>query len=209
MSILGIIGAGELGQQIAHLAKEGSEFEEIIFFDDYAKQDSVNGYRIIGGTNSVSEAFQKGYFNKLSIGIGYKHRAARREFFEKFKGTIPFGNVIHSSVYLDRTTRVGEGLVVFPGCILDKGVILENNILLNNGVVVSHDSHIQSHCFISPRVAIAGFVKVGESCMLGINTTIIDNIIINDNIDTGGGTVVIKDLCNDGLYVGNPARFVK
>ena len=49
------------------------------------------------------QAFRNGNFDKLTIGIGYKHREARKEFFEKFKGSIPFGNVIHPSVYMDDT----------------------------------------------------------------------------------------------------------
>jgi serine acetyltransferase len=38
---------------------------------------------------------------------------------------------------------------------------------------------------------------------------VIDNIAIAGGVKTGGGTVVIKNLTNKGLYVGNPARYIK
>ena len=55
----------------------------------------------------------------------------------------------------------------------------------------------------------AGFVDIKEQCIIGINSIIIDNISITEGTRTGGGTVVIKNIEEKGLYVGNPARFIK
>lgn len=99
-------------------------------------------------------------------------------------------------------TRAGTGLQV-------NHVVLKENVFLNVGVVVAHDSTIGAHSFLSPAVSVAGLVSIGERNFLGINTTVIDNITTVDACQTGGGTVVIKDLDKAGLYVGNPARFVR
>ena len=45
--------------------------------------------------------------------------------------------------------------------------------------------------------------------MLGINTTIIDNITTESGIDTGGGTVVIKDFKKQRVVRREPCRFIK
>jgi acetyltransferase-like isoleucine patch superfamily enzyme len=62
---------------------------------------------------------------------------------------------------------------------------------------------------LSPRVALAGFVTVEEMCILGINATVIDNINIVSKTQIGGGSVVIKNIEQSGLYVGNPIRFIR
>jgi UDP-3-O-[3-hydroxymyristoyl] glucosamine N-acyltransferase len=80
---------------------------------------------------------------------------------------------------------------------------------MNLGCCIAHDALIGAHTFLSPRVAIAGFVKVEEGCNLGINSTIIDNIAIAANTQIGGGSVVIKAIEKSGLYVGNPVRYVR
>ena len=54
----------------------------------------------------------------------------------------------------------------------------------------------------------AGFVNIKVQCTIGINP-IIDNISITEETRTGGGTVVIKNIEEKGLYVGNPARFIR
>ena len=51
--------------------------------------------------------------------------------------------------------------------------------------------------------------KIEEKCIIGINSTVIDNITIISNTQLGGGTVVIKNIIQSGLYVGNPQKFIR
>ena len=81
--------------------------------------------------------------------------------------------------------------------------------MLNVGVVVAHDTEIGRNTFLSPAVAIAGFVKIGSACIVGLNASVIDNVHIQSGTQIGAGTVVIRSIEKSGLYVGNPARFVR
>lgn len=206
---LAILGSGHLGQQIAHYALSDGHYQKIVFFDDFSSEKEVNGYLIIGNSDAVEQEFLKQSFDELIIGIGYKHLEVRKLLFERFKGKIPFGKVIHSSSWLDETATVAEGCVVYPRCSIDANVVIEQNTILNIACTIAHDTVVGKHCFLSPRVALAGFIKVDEMCILGINSIVIDNIKIKSKTQIGGGTVVIKDIENSGLYVGNPARFVR
>ncbi|MBX2826884.1 MAG: acetyltransferase [Flavobacteriaceae bacterium] len=208
MKKLAVIGSGDLGQLIAHHAAHSHEV--VGFFDDFKKKgEMVHGIPVLGGVADISVAHKNAEFDELSIGIGYKHFAFREAVFQQFQNEVKFANIIHPSCYVDPSCKLGEGLVMLPGCTLDQGVTLGDNVLLNTSCSISHDSRIGAHTFLSPRVAIAGFVTIGNRCNIGINSTIIDNINISNDIQTGGGTVVIKNLLEKGLYVGNPARFVK
>jgi len=207
---LAIIGAGELGKQIAHIAISNNLYNNIIYFDDYYDEEIFNGYKVVGSIKILLASFKKGLFDEVIIGIGYHHMAFRESLFQKIKDyKIPFGKVIHSSVIIDSTAKIGDGVIIYPGVIIDSNVKLKDNVLLNVGVSISHDTIINSHCFISPRVALAGFIVIGQKCILGVNSTIIDGVTISDSIQIGGGTVVIKNLIKQGLYVGNPARFIR
>ena len=141
----------------------------------------------------------------MLIGIGYKHLQVRKTLFETFSTLITFGKLIHSSSWVDATAVVEKGCVIYPGCIIDAKAVIKANTILNIGCSISHDTTINSHCFLSPRVAIAGFVCIEECCILGINSTIIDNLNIVAKTQLGGATVVINSIEKSGLYVGNPA----
>ena len=209
MKTLAIIGSGDLGQQIAHYALSDKQYDKVVFFDDFTTQNEVNGCLVIGKTSEIVSAFENKQFDELLIGIGYKHLQVRKTLFEKFSLTIPFGRIIHSSSWVDATAVVETGCVIYPGCIIDAKAEIKANTILNIGCSIAHDTTINSHCFLSPRVAIAGFVSVEESCILGINSTIIDNVNIVANTQLGGATVVINSIEKSGLYVGNPAKFVR
>lgn len=209
MKTLAIIGAGHLGQQIAHFAINDKHYRQVVFFDDMATTSVVNGFKVIGKSETVIEEYSKNSFDELIIGIGYKHIQVRKSIFEMFKNIVPFGKIIHSSCYLDDTALVNPGCVIYPKCILDTKVIIGCNTVLNIACTIAHDTIIGENCFLSPRVAIAGFVNIEEMCVLGINSTIIDNLSIKCKTQVGGAGLVIKDIEKSGLYVGNPVRFIR
>lgn len=209
MKTLAIIGSGDLGQQIAHYALSDKQYDKVVFFDDFTIQTEINGSLVIGKTSDVIHAYENKRFDELLIGIGYKHLQVRKALFEKLSLTIPFGKIIHSNSWVDASAVVEKGCVVYPGCIIDTKSVIKANTIINIGCSIAHDTTINSHCFLSPRVAIAGFVCIEESCILGINSTIIDNVNIVANTQLGGATVVIKSIEKSGLYVGNPAKFVR
>jgi len=50
---------------------------------------------------------------------------------------------------------------------------------------------------------------IGNNVTLGANVTIIGNVSIGDNVIVGAGAVVVSDIPNNSVAVGNPARVVK
>jgi len=209
IKILAILGAGDLGQLIAYHAKNDKHFEKTVFYDDVLKigTKTENG-DVVGNSKDILKDYNSKFFDELMIGIGYKHFKVRQELFEKYH-EITFATIVHSSAYVDSSAKIGKGSIILPGCIFDKGVKIGNNVLCNTGVVIAHDSSIGDHSFLAPCVSIAGFVNVKNRCMLGINSTIIDNITIESDIQIGGGSVITKNLNESGLYVGAPARKIK
>jgi sugar O-acyltransferase (sialic acid O-acetyltransferase NeuD family) len=207
--VLAIIGAGDLGQQLAHFAINDHHYDEVVFFDDFSTSSEVIGHKVLGNSNEVEAFYNKGAFTDLLIGIGYKHLEVRKALFNTFEGIIPFGTMVHSTCWIDQTAIIKPGCILYPNCSIDAHVIIDHNTILNINCSISHHSHIGAHCFLSPRVAIAGFVQIEEQVMIGINATVIDNIKICKNTQIGGGTVAINNIINSGLYVGNPAKFIR
>ncbi|MDG5492257.1 acetyltransferase [Psychroserpens sp. SPM9] len=210
MKKLAIIGSGDLGQLMAYHAVQDKQFDVAGFFDDFqAKGSTVNHIKVLGAISDIETCYHQGDFDVIICGIGYKHLAFRERIFNQLHQKIKFANLIHSSCYVDASCNLGQGIFMLPGSVLDHNVTIEDNVVINIACVIAHDSTIGAHSFVSPRAAIAGFVTLGKRCNIGVNTTIIDNITIADDIQTGGGTIVITSLKNKGLYVGNPSRFIR
>ena len=207
---LGIIGAGDLGIQLAHLARKTGKYEPAVFFDDtLAPGTIVSGIPVRGGLDAIGSANGSPPFDELIVAIGYRHLAFRQQVFARLQGRFRFATLVDPSAIVDATCTLGEGAVVYPGCVLDMNVHVDGNALLNAGCVVAHDSVVGAGCFLSPAVKLAGFVTLEPSVVLGIGTVVIDNIRISSGVRTAAGAVVIDNLDVPGLYVGIPARFKK
>lgn len=211
MKRLVIIGAGELGQQIAHFVTVDQQFNFIGYVDDWQEKGTIiNGKPVLGSINNLSKLYSDGAFDEVLIGVGYKHLKFRKALYDRFYGEIPFATFIHSSCYVDPTAEIGEGAVIYPKCIIDKNTHIKNNVLLNWGTGIGHDSILEEHSFFAPRATLAGCTKIGEMCFIGAGAVIIDHISIANSTLIGGGAIVVENITKpQGIYVGNPARFLK
>lgn len=54
-----------------------------------------------------------------------------------------------------------------------------------------------------------GGATIGDNVHLGANVTIIGPVHIGDNVTIGAGTVVVKDIPDNSVVVGNPQRIVR
>ena len=205
MRKLAVIGSSDLAKQIAHYAPTCG-YKVVGYFDDFKEKGNQDGINILGKIEEAKSVFTAKVYDEIIVGIGYRHFLFRAEVFEKVTALgIPFARLIHPSCIMDKSATVGKGSVIYPGCILDQHVVVKENVLINLGCIISHDSVINSHCFLSPSVNVAGFCNVGEQCNLGINTTLIDHISICDHVQTGGSTLVIRNIEKPGVSVGVPA----
>jgi acetyltransferase-like isoleucine patch superfamily enzyme len=67
---------------------------------------------------------------------------------------------------------------------------------------------IEDFVHISPKVALAGDVKVGEFTHIGIGSNVIQGIIIGKNVTVGGGSMVIRNIDDNQKVVGVPTRLI-
>lgn len=206
-----IIGGGELSKQINHYITNFDDSAEVIgYVDDTVTPGTIRfNTPSLGLIENISNLYLRGAFNSLVMGIGYKHLQVKKSIFERLIENYSFYSFIHPNSYVDKTAKIGQGVIIGPGVVIEQEAIIEDNAFIYNSVSIAHNSKIGKHSFLTPNVAIAGFVSIGYCCNIGVNTIVIDNIKITDNVQTGAGTVVIKNIEQNGLYVGNPARFIR
>jgi sugar O-acyltransferase (sialic acid O-acetyltransferase NeuD family) len=204
---LAIIGAGHLGSQIANIAISDHHFREVVFFDDFNHANEFQGNRILGPVHSIHDHYSKNNFDEVMIGVGYQHFPFREKMFNQLIETnIPLATIIHSSVYLDSSAKIGQGSIIYPRACIDQNVDIKNNVLINLNATLSHDSVVGSHSFIAPGVVISGFCKLDEKIFVGANSTLIDHIKLTSSVFIGAHSFVQKSITESGKFVGNPLK---
>ena len=68
---------------------------------------------------------------------------------------------------------------------------------------------IEDFVHISPNAALAGNILVKKGAHIGLGANVIQGITIGENAIIGAGTVVLTDVPNNAVVVGNPGRIVR
>ena len=108
---------------------------------------------------------------------------------------------------------IGNNVNIGPYSVIHKGTM--DNTIIGNGchfgayTNIGHNCIIGNNVVMAANVVLSGGVKVGDNCWFGSGSVIRHYINICDNVVIGTGTVVVKDINKSGIYVGNPARYLK
>lgn len=207
MCSLFILGGGAFGREILNiLADLGREDEVKGFIEENCEREGelINGKPIYD--LSLLEKIDSDDF-KLICAIGTPLRKALIEKTEKMG--FKFETVIHPSVIMSKWVEIEEGCIICAGSILTTQIKLGKHIILNLGCLIGHDVSIGNYSTLSPGVHVSGNVSIGESCFFGVGAITTNNLSVGKNTFIGAGTLVSKDIPQDVMAVGIPARPIK
>lgn len=74
---------------------------------------------------------------------------------------------------------------------------------------IGHNCSLGSGTVLAVGVILNGGVYTGVDCWFGSGSIVKHHTTITDNVILGHGAVTTKDILKPGIYVGNPARFLK
>ena len=196
-----VLGAGEQGSIMIPYIIEYKGFpENLLFFDDQKE-----GPRIAGGFNDLEKVLKRG--DKLYLGIG--NNEIRERVFEKFKDYLEFPNAIHPSAIIASGVKMGQGITIAPGVIINPLAEIGNACIINTGVILEHETIVKDYSDMEPTSKTMGGVYIGKGTTIGPGSVICEDIKIGDYSHIGAGSVVLKDIPNNSLAYGVPAKVIK
>jgi sugar O-acyltransferase (sialic acid O-acetyltransferase NeuD family) len=147
----------------------------------------------------------KGIRNDVGTIIAIGDGAVRKRITEQFPG-LKYTKFFAWNVWEPRDCAIGDGTIICPGTILTTGITIGTHVIINLNCTIGHDCVIGDFVTISPGANISGNVTIGDMCYIGSNAVIREKISICAGVTIGAGGVVVKDITEPGVYVGNPVK---
>ncbi len=114
-----------------------------------------------------------------------------------------------SSVIPDGYCKIGNGVLIAPYAQLSPDATISDNCMLLANSFVGHDTYLDHFAHLATNAVVGAEVHVGKAVHIGSNATIREKVIIGDYSLIGGGAVVINDVPENSIVVGNPARILR
>ena len=201
-----IIGAGGHAKVIADIIDKSKDIVVGFLDDNKAKDDIIikeKQYKVIGKINNCKEIQLEYPEMEFIIAIG--NNKVRKQIAERYED-LKFYTAIHPSSQIALDVEIGEGTVIMANTCINTSVKIRKHCIINTGVVIEHDNIINDYVHISPNATLCGTVEVGKLTHIGAGSTIKNNTNICSNCVIGCGAVVIKDINEEGTYMGVPTK---
>ena len=114
---------------------------------------------------------------------------------------------IGSYVELQSDVTIGNNVIISSHSFICSLVTIEDDVFIGHGVMTTNDLHPPSF----RRTGSKEYWKktlIKKGAVIGSNATLLP-VVIGENAEVGAGAVVTKDVPDNCIVVGNPARVVK
>lgn len=203
-----IIGAGGFGREvhwlIEELNKNQNRWDFLGYIDDNIPVGTIiNGYPIIGSVEWLNDK-QLNVVCAIADPTTKKNVIAKLSFSKNL-----FPTLIHPNVTLSKFVEIGEGSIICLGSILTVNIKIGKFVIINVNSTIGHDSVIQDYSTVLPSASISGNVLVNERVSIGTGARILQGLSIGTNSVIGAGAVVTKNVPNNVVSIGIPAKTIK
>ena len=123
------------------------------------------------------------------------------------------------SVVIREQNKIGNNFKIWNNSAVDYGCIIGNNVKIHNNVYVAQFTTIEDNVFLAPGVMIANDrhplcarcmkgPTIKKGARIGINATLMPQIVIGRNSLVGAGSVVTKNVPANAVVFGAPAKVI-
>lgn len=205
-----VIGCGEQARVTIDIIEDQGKYDifGLVTNDDAELNTRVYSYPVVCKDEDIPRMIAEnkditGYF--LGVGVGTGSMERRREIYTRLDPILEAVNVIHPESVISRYAKMGKGNVLEAYTRLANGVTIGNHCLIQSFTSINHDQTIGDNVLVGCNVSMAGktigsHTTIADGSSIGFKKNVGSNCLITD------GTVVTKDIPDNVIAFGNPAK---
>ncbi len=119
--------------------------------------------------------------------------------------------------------QIGDNVSIGTLSCIEHHIIIENGARIHSQVFIPEFSHLEENSWIGPNVVITNArypksrnvkenlkgAKIEKNAKIGANSTLLPGITIKESALVGAGSVVTKDVPENTIVAGNPAKKIR
>ena len=170
----------------------------------------ILGYKIIGRQQNIVTLIQEHNINCgiITIGDNWSRKIVHDEIIN-YVPDFKFVSAIHPTTVIGNNVNIGKGTIIMAGCIISPNVTIGEFCFFATGAILEHDSIMQDYSSVSAGSVTGGMVSIGRYTAIALGVVLMDRIKIGENSVIGSGSLVTKDIPDNVLVYGSPAKIIR
>lgn len=201
-----VYGAGGHGKVVADILLSNADSEFAGFVDD---REELWGIRVIGFPvlGNCQWLRQEALNSRIAVALGVGESRSRQLLAARCsRWGIEILTLLHPAATVSQSAQLGRGTVVMAGAIVNPDARIGIGVIVNSGAVVEHDAEIGDYAHVAPNAAMGGASHLGSFSHLGLGAIVLQRVHIGSYTMVGAGAVVVKNLPDQVVAIGVPAR---
>lgn len=211
MKPLLVVGSSGHASAVLESIELQGEFEVGGLLDSFEPKGATkHGYPVCGAMEEAAELSDAFACRSFFVAIG--DNWTRWKIAHRLAATvhdIEFPAVVHPSVLVSRSARIGSGSVIMAGSIIAANAVVGEGCIVYTGSTVNHDCRMDDYASISPGVHLGGGAGIGMRSSIGIGSTVREKVSVGRDSAIGAGSVVLDDIPDDTVAYGVPAKAIR
>lgn len=119
--------------------------------------------------------------------------------------------------------KIGDNCNICSHCLIENDVVIGNNVTIKCGVQIWDGIELEDYVMVGANTTFTNDMypksksedwvllktKVCKGASIGAGSTILPGLTIGENAMIGAGSVVTKNVPDEEIWVGNPAKFLR
>ncbi len=106
--------------------------------------------------------------------------------------------------FIENDVKIGNGVTVKCGVYLWDGITIEDNVQIGPNVTFTNDKYPRAKTEFKLQRTL-----IKKNASIGAASTILGGLTIGENAMVGAGSLVTKDIPDNELWLGSPAKFIR
>jgi sugar O-acyltransferase (sialic acid O-acetyltransferase NeuD family) len=169
-----------------------------------------HGYEVCGAPEDAARLAEQFDCRNFLIAVG--DNWSRQGLAAKLNVAVPgveYATIKHPQAIVSRNVILAPGSVVLEGAIIQSNVVAQENCIVNAAAAVGHDCCLGAFASLYGGVRLAGGCRIGDRSAVGLGACVVEKTVVGRDSVISAGAVVFKDVPDQVVVFGNPARIVR